>query len=1083
MSQHSRLNRWVLSLFSFLVIGMIQTNAQKIEHVRFENLGIKDGMSQSTNFNVLQDKLGYIWLSTGDGIDRYDGYSFKKYSHFENDPSSLGAGFVVNIYKNDKGQLIASTMDGQTSFMNKKEGTFTKIENKARKQLLNKLHRTTFPLGFGVPNAVYQAPNSNILWVGSYGLGLQKYDLVTGKQIVFGKQEYLNHPDQDLLDQVILTIAPFGKDKLFVGTGNGIKIFDIQKNKYIYQNLQTTAVFDQNSVYHVEKIEQNLYWLATKHGLYQMVIQNNGPIISPISIPGLELSNANIPSIVYNSSTKEVWAGINGKGVFAIHAKSKTWRELRNTNAQPLDKVGFRKLLIDQVGVIWIGTDLNGLFSYDEGKNKFGLYAKAQTRNPGLGFASSWGSAFDADGNIWIGNRESNQKNIGMIDRKTNQVHLIPIKGDISPEQTYRIKSDAKSNIFITLNTPSGRALYKKLAHEKAFTAVQPPKKDTTFLKKFSSNNGGFYLTKSGDLIKGGAKTLWITDAKGNLKLTEYTQGHFPDTTMFFMRDMQTQESYFITRTDLYRWNEETGAKVKLNSKPIEIYKNPFYSEFGLIDHRYLFMATYGKGIMKYDLKTNQISYIDSRMGMPMNAFYEVIKDKNGMLWSGTNFGIVRLNPKNNQIRVFTPSDGVQGYEFNASSVSVSPKGEIIFVGTEGFNVFNPLEFKDNSNPPTVLVQSVKTNKRVIPIESSKSDESIEFSSKENSISFEYIALNYRNASQNQYAFKLEGYDKDWIQAGTRRFTTYTNLPEGKYVFRVKGSNNDGVWNEEGAAFAFKVLPPWYRTWWAYLAYLLITGYSIRYFVKYRERLQRHKMEERRKNSELKAAQELQKSMLPKEMPKRQDVSIHAYIRASTEVGGDYYDFFEQEDGRLFVVCGDATGHGTTSGMMVSITKAGLNGIDPKAPNKILEQLNKVVKRVDLGVLRMSLNIVQIDKNQIHMASAAMPPMYLYKASTKKVEEIQQLNLPLGGLKNETYDLITRDFDPGDVLVQLSDGIPEAPNKAGEMFDYETLQSLIETHAEKPVEELNRIIIEAVDAWLDGQQNPDDITLLITKKG
>jgi serine phosphatase RsbU (regulator of sigma subunit) len=223
--------------------------------------------------------------------------------------------------------------------------------------------------------------------------------------------------------------------------------------------------------------------------------------------------------------------------------------------------------------------------------------------------------------------------------------------------------------------------------------------------------------------------------------------------------------------------------------------------------------------------------------------------------------------------------------------------------------------------------------------------------------------------------------------------------------------------------------------------------------------------------------------MLPKEMPKRQDVSIHAYIRASTEVGGDYYDFFEQEDGRLFVVCGDATGHGTTSGMMVSITKAGLNGIDPKAPNKILEQLNKVVKRVDLGVLRMSLNIVQIDKNQIHMASAAMPPMYLYKASTKKVEEIQQLNLPLGGLKNETYDLITRDFDPGDVLVQLSDGIPEAPNKAGEMFDYETLQSLIETHAEKPVEELNRIIIEAVDAWLDGQQNPDDITLLITKKG
>jgi serine phosphatase RsbU (regulator of sigma subunit) len=307
-------------------------------------------------------------------------------------------------------------------------------------------------------------------------------------------------------------------------------------------------------------------------------------------------------------------------------------------------------------------------------------------------------------------------------------------------------------------------------------------------------------------------------------------------------------------------------------------------------------------------------------------------------------------------------------------------------------------------------------------------------------------------------------------------------LPAGDYVFKVKGSNNDGVWNEQGASVRIKVLPPVYLTWWAFTAYIILAGLGIRYLVIYREHIQRKKMEERRKNSELKAAQDLQKSMLPKEYPKREDLEIHAFIRASTEVGGDYYDFFEQEDGSLYIVCGDATGHGTTSGMMVSITKAGLNGIEPKMPNLILGQLNKVIKRVDLGVLRMSLNMVKFDHDKIYLASAAMPPMYHYVAKTSLVEEIQQINLPLGGLKNETFDLITRSFESGDVLVQLSDGIPEAPNLEGEMFDYDALAAIIQQHASSSILELHSAIIEAVDVWLAGQHNPDDITLVITKK-
>jgi serine phosphatase RsbU (regulator of sigma subunit) len=376
----------------------------------------------------------------------------------------------------------------------------------------------------------------------------------------------------------------------------------------------------------------------------------------------------------------------------------------------------------------------------------------------------------------------------------------------------------------------------------------------------------------------------------------------------------------------------------------------------------------------------------------------------------------------------------------------------------------------------------LKTNKQNWILDDDQLSSQIILQADEKVVSFDFIALNFRNATQNRYAYRLVGYDKDWVYCGDRRFTTYTNLPAGEYVFQVKGSNNDGVWNEQGASIRIKVLPPWYLTWWAFGLYILLAGFAIRYLVVYREHIQRKKMEERRKNSELKAAQDLQKSMLPKEYPKREDLAIHAFIRASTEVGGDYYDFFEQEDGTLFVVCGDATGHGTTSGMMVSITKAGLNGIEPKMPNLILEQLNKVITRVDLGVLRMSLNIAKFDADHMYLASAAMPPMYHYVAKTGLVEEIQQINLPLGGLKKETFDLITRRFEQGDVLVQLSDGIPEAPNLAGEMFDYEALAQIIQQHGHASIQDLHAAIMEAVDTWLEGQHNPDDITLVITKK-
>jgi serine phosphatase RsbU (regulator of sigma subunit) len=258
------------------------------------------------------------------------------------------------------------------------------------------------------------------------------------------------------------------------------------------------------------------------------------------------------------------------------------------------------------------------------------------------------------------------------------------------------------------------------------------------------------------------------------------------------------------------------------------------------------------------------------------------------------------------------------------------------------------------------------------------------------------------------------------------------------------------------------------------------TGLIIYNRIKQKARLRQ--LEEDRKNKELQAARDLQISLLPKSTPKRNDLDIATFIRSSTEVGGDYYDFMSQENGNIYSICGDATGHGVTSGMMVSITKAGLNGIEAIAPNVILQKLNKVVKKVDLGTLRMSLNIVEISQNELIMSSAAMPPIYLYKSGANSVEELMQSGLPLGGLKNESFEQIKRNFESGDVLIQLSDGLPEAPNSKGEMYDYERLRALIQTSCHLTAKEIINVLIQSVDQWLEGKHNPDDITLIVTKK-
>ena len=460
---------------------------------------------------------------------------------------------------------------------------------------------------------------------------------------------------------------------------------------------------------------------------------------------------------------------------------------------------------------------------------------------------------------------------------------------------------------------------------------------------------------------------------------------------------------------------------------------------------------------------------------------YNMFLDKDNFLWMSSNKGILKYDPETLEFKQYTPVDGTQEYEYNAGTAWQSDEGYIVMGGLNGINYFNPSKLDENRLPPKVLIQNVNIGGNSNKFESVSNSEFDEIEFENNSISFEYLALSFRNTEQNQYRYKMEGYDEDWIDAGTRRFASYTNLPIGSYTFRVLGSNNDGIWNEEGASYKLTILPPWYRTYAAYAGYIFLLVFGFRSFGKYQAKKSLEKADNERRAGELEEAKKIQESMLPKVFPTSKSYDISAGLVTSTEIGGDYYDFFENKNS-IYAVCGDATGHGTSSGMMVSIIKSGLNGLPSLSTDKVLYELNNIVKKIDLGTLKMSLNICEIKNGSITLSSAAMPPIYLYNSKSKKTEEILIRGLPLGGLKNETFDIQKKKFNKGDVLVMLSDGLPEAENDAGELYDYERVMELINKNASKTAEEIKDKMIGEVDVWLDGKVPDDDVSIVVIKK-
>ena len=447
-----------------------------------------------------------------------------------------------------------------------------------------------------------------------------------------------------------------------------------------------------------------------------------------------------------------------------------------------------------------------------------------------------------------------------------------------------------------------------------------------------------------------------------------------------------------------------------------------------------------------------------------------------------TNAGLSLVNWSNKNISNIGPGEGLQPYFKDQSALFRRGEGVALVVSPGGIQEVSADKIYINEHEATVVVESVEL------IDRQNKKHKVEKSNIRSKHTTPIIKINLTapsiyKAGSTTFSYLVENYHTNWIENGTRRYIELQGLKAGSYKVKIKSYNNDGYESKNTALLNFQVVPPWWETWWAYLSYTILILGSVFYYIKYQTKAQQKAAEDQRKEEELEEARQFQLDMLPRETPKDLGLDISATIQTASEVGGDYYDYFPQEDKEsLYVVVGDATGHGMTAGMMVSITKAGLYGIPSIPPNEIAKRLNTVIKAIDLGWNRMAFNMARFWDDRVEFTSAAMPPAYHYHGETGEVDEILLGGLPLGSIKDETFALEELPFKKGDSLVFLSDGLPEATNKTDEMLGYEAVLECVKANGEKNAEGQRDALLELGTIWLEDLQNQDDITIVVVKK-
>ncbi len=806
--------RLLLYFLVFLGQAMLSNCFAQHSNAAFIRISTNQGLSQGHVSSILKDDKGFMWFATDGGLNKYDGYTFTKFKNKVGDPNSISNDFVHDVIQDKDG----------------------------------------------------------FLWIAT-GSGLDKLDIKTNTFSL-----YRPGKDVDVFD-----VLNDSKDRVWLGTKDGLFLFNKQTKKFkqFINNPADMQSLSNNLVYQLAEDNKGNIWIATKDGLdcfntttEKFTVYKNGPTEKN----GLQ---TNWFRAVYKDHLGNIWAGSNDDGIVKFneatnHFTAYKHDPLNNYSLAYDDILCFEE---DRFNNLWIGTENGGISIYNSATNNFKNIKNDLTDPQSISSNSIYCLYKDNSGSIWAGTWANGVNLLPVLGKKFTTYTQVPGNvNSLSHPTVLSITGDAKNDIWLATD---GGGLNHFNFKTKAFTHYTNDEKNTGPVKTnfiisvinaapgllalgyqhdgldiFDTYTGTVkkhvaFIDKNADL----SVNCQLKDNKGNIWAGTWGGGLYKldqnfditlvynskDSTHFMSSDfinclMQDKEGTIWIGTDngLNKLNAATGKCTHYNHTDAKtsISHNEINQVFEDATGK-IWIASAG-GLDLFDKAQEKLVSFTSTDGLPSSSIQSIQQDKNGTLWLSTTNGIASFDTATKKSRNYTMDDGLQGKEFKAGCSYVNSDGNIFFGGTNGFNYVDPENLQDNAFIPPVYITGVlifnkplQADGRDVVLQTNITDaKQLKISYKQSVITFEFAALNFTYSEKNQYAYMLEGFDKEWIYAGTQRSATYTNLDAGTYYFKVKATNNDGIWNEKGTTLKIIISPPFWKTWW-FILLAFIAGIAL----------------------------------------------------------------------------------------------------------------------------------------------------------------------------------------------------------------------------------------------------------------
>ncbi len=775
-------------------------------NLRFGRISVDKGLSQAKVYCTYQDSQGYLWFGTEDGLNKYDGYSFEIYKYNPTDNKAISNNIVRCIFEDSKQNLLVGTDNGLNIY-NRGNGSFKRLQN-------NPADKNS--ISNDIISSIAEDKNG-VVWIGTSN-GLNTFDASTGK---FSLIPSLPADPGSLSSNAISSLLLDKSGTLWVGTvSDGLNALNTKSRKWIryYHDGNNPNSISENEITCLSQDKSGNIWAGTVNGGVNVINPQTGKATHYTQDNGL---SSNSVFSVLEDKNGHIWIGTLGGGLISIDRNTgKKTNYLHNAqNSESLSNNKIWNLFEDNAGTIWIATS-EGLSFYNRTLAKFITYQV----NPVSGGNNSVFSVYeDRQGNIWTGILGGG---LNLFDRKEEKFVNERFASLSHPllrfNNVFAIAEDSDAVLWV--GTSDGL-----LSYDKTRGIVKQYKNIPSDPTSLSNN----YIRC---IYKDRTGVLWIGTHGGGLNAFHPKTGKFTvfrnnpsnpsslsnDVVMNVFEDKQGILWIATYGGGINRYDRTSGKFESFQNdinNPGSINSNFIHSIYE-DDNGLLWIGTYGGGINLLKDGGKTFLHFTENDGLPNNIVNGISPDAKGNLWISTNSGVCKLIPRSldskivASTRIYNIQDGMQN-KFNENAAFTGMMGWLYFGGNQGLNAFHPDSITDNKVVPPVVITRFYLFEKPARMDTLITNErTLKLNYKQNFFTFEFAGLNFLLPEKNRYAYKMEGLNDEWIEFGTRRYVTFTNVDPDHYIFKVKACNNDGIWNEEGISIDITITPPFWKTWW-----------------------------------------------------------------------------------------------------------------------------------------------------------------------------------------------------------------------------------------------------------------------------